>query len=151
MVKRIAVCVVIVVTATFSLSSCAAKAGMNEGIATYSLKVKDVSGENFLMAAALSGSEVNVFFNNRFLEYNTDLGLFGGFCVLDRKNNEGILAMNLLGDKMASRLTGEYYERASTTNYSYEIQHSEEEMTIGDYTCRKANITINGKNYEYWY
>jgi hypothetical protein len=151
MVRAITICILVTITSTFSLTSCAAKAGMNEGIATYSLKVKDPSGKNFLLATALTGSEVKVYFNNRFLEYQTDMGLFSGFCVLDRKQNEGVLAMNLFGEKVASQLNGEYYERASTTDYSYEIQHSEEEQTLNGYLCKKATITIDGKNYDYWY
>jgi len=95
-----------------------------------------------LTKAFISEAKLNISFFKHKTRTEYDFSLLSTIVILDGKTNEGLVLMDIMGEKYAIKLTGEQADEYDDPGFEYDIKYSDETKTILGYECKKAIATL---------
>ena len=107
----------------------------------YDLEVTDDGGSG--MGAMIGNASMIISFDGDLVKSYSDMGMVSSTSVVNNKSKEGYTAINMMGKKVATRLTEEDYGDATDRLFDKdaEIEYTEEYKEIAGYNCQKVLVT----------
>lgn len=139
---KIAAFNLILVAFTLSLYSFSKK-GFFNGVIEY--KVELDSDELDAASKAMLGSlSSKMFFSGHKTRIEMDMGMVVNTTITDSKNKEGVILIDMMGQKYAMEMTKEDIEKAEKENAEPKIEYTNETKKVAGYNCKKALVTMEG-------
>lgn len=147
------IALLIVSTALFtSCDSIKPGAGkISEGKITYNI---DLSGSEMGMMEKqlLQMAKLNISFKDAMMKTEFDMGIMAHTTIIDGNAKSGLMLVSAMGNKTASKLSAESFDKKEKMKGNYTVDYSDETKEIAGYTCKKATLKMeNGANLTLYY
>jgi GLPGLI family protein len=131
--------VAVISVSTFSNAAFAQKTKAFEGTITYTLNF-DEAGLDPASASMLQGREMIISIKGDKSRMEMDMGMMKNVTIADSKSGDAVTLLDIMGQKMAIKMTKEQLEKQKAETKEPEIVYSDETKEVAGYKCKKATI-----------
>jgi GLPGLI family protein len=127
---------------SFTLFSFSKKALFN-GVIEYKVEI-DSDELDAASKAMLGNLSSKMFISGYKTRIEMDMGMVVNTTITDSKNKEGVILIDVMGQKYAMEMSKEDIEKADKESGTPAIEYTNDSKQIAGYNCKKALVTMNG-------
>lgn len=132
-----------VLTACFALATLLATAQF-EGKISYEINYEEVPDEIAGYESMLP-KEMSMFIKGSKTRVEQSMGMGEQIVIMDNTTKEGVILMNMMGQKMAIKMDKETIESQEEEENEPQFKYLNETKKIAGYTCKKAEMWFEGE------
>jgi GLPGLI family protein len=134
----------VALTATFAIATLFASAQNFEGKVVYDIVYEEVP-EEIAGFESMLPKEMTTYMKGPKTRIEQNTGMGENITIMDTDKKEGVVLMNMMGNKWAIKMSKEDIEEKEGDAEEPQFKYLKETKKIAGYTCKKAEMWIEGE------